>query len=334
MKRYGNLYQKMFTEDSLFEAYKRARKGKRKKKAVLDFERNLGANIKTLSESLRDGTYEIRPYKEFTIFEPKMRTIYAPAFQDVVVQHEIYSEIYPIFNASFIDQSFACRVGYGTHKAARHAYKCMIATQGLYYLKMDIRKFFYRIDREVLSGMFTKKIKDEKLVELMNLFAVYPGDVGIPIGNLLSQLYALIYLNPLDHFIKRTLKAEYYVRYADDFVIFGYSRDFCVEMFETIQEFLRDELKLELSKWSIEKVDNGVNFSGYRMWPGKKLIRRRSISNFNKAFLRNKYESLVSIMGHSQHTLSLLYFLRRLRYEKPKLLNKMPQRYLKFALGV
>lgn len=334
MKRVGNLYDKMFTEERLFDAYKKARRGKRKKRAVLEFERNLGANISALSKELKSETYQLQPYNEFTIYEPKKRIIYAPAFRDVVVQHDIYKEIYPIFNATFIDQSYACRVGYGTHKAALKAYKCILATQGLHYVQMDIRKFFYRIGRDILEGMFWRKIKDGRLIKLMRMFCHQETNVGIPIGNLLVQLYALIYLNPMDHFIKRVLGVDYYVRYADDFILFGYDKQTCKELKDTVQEYIHDNLRLELSRFTIKRVDDGINFAGYRMWPGKRLIRKRSMATFRKSFNNEKTESIVSILGHAFHTKTLMHMLHRLRYEKPLMFNRFPQKYLKLALEV
>lgn len=334
MKRHGNLFKDMFTEERLYQAYYNARKGKRKKRAVLEFERDLGHNISTLSEEVKSGTYEITQYNPFTIYEPKERTIYAPAFRDIVVQHDIYEVIYPIFNSTFIDQSYACRRGMGTHSAAWRAYKMLCHTKDSYYLKMDIKKFFYSINRDILGSMFVTKIKDRFLLKLMNRFAVYLRSVGIPIGNLLSQLYALIYLNPLDHFIKRTMKMTHYVRYADDFVIFGQTKKACKEHLHVIRDYLKTNLDLELSKWSIKKAQDGINYVGYRMWPGKRLVRKRSLSNFNKAVRKGNIEAIVSILGHAKRTNTLMHMLKTLRYNHYYLINKLPQNYLRLALEV
>jgi RNA-directed DNA polymerase len=132
----------------------------------------------------------------------------------------------------------------------------------LYTLKLDIQKFFYSINRETLKSLISKKIKDGRLVDMMMLFTLKEGSVGIPIGNLLSQIYALIYLNPLDHFVKRYMRIKHYVRYVDDFVLIGLERVQCVSAREQIIEFIRDALSLSLSKSTIQKIRKGHQFCG------------------------------------------------------------------------
>jgi len=217
MKRTGFLFEKAFTPDALLAAFHAAARHKRGKRACFEFERRLAANLDALHRELHDGSYRPRPYFSFMVYEPKPRRIFAPAFRDLVVQHAVYAVVGPIFDRGFIDQSFACRVGYGTHKAADYAQAALQACpRDGYTLKLDIRKFFYRIDRAVLRRQIERKVKDRRFVDLMMAFADHGEPVGIPIGNLLSQLYALIYLNPLDHFIKRELKCRAYLRYVDD----------------------------------------------------------------------------------------------------------------------
>lgn len=334
MKRTGNVFDSMFTTERLYSAYYKARKGKRKRQDVQIFEANLGANIVALHNEIQAGSYEVQPYKKFVIHEPKERVIYAPAFRDIVVQHDIYKEIYPVFDRSFIDQSYACRVGMGTHRAAAQAWRNLKQTVGSLYLKMDIRKFFYSIDRCVLGELFWKKIKDRRLVEMMEQFTRFEGD-GIPIGNLLSQLYALIYLNPLDHFIKRVLKCKRYVRYADDFIVFGLRcKNECHEVLSRIREYIQGNLHLELSKWSIDSARHGVNFVGYRMWPTLRLVRKHSLHRFNRAVRAGKIESVISLLGHAKHTHTLAYMLRKLRYGHANVLNQLPKQYRQMALEV
>lgn len=334
MRRVGNLFNDMFTIERLYDAYYKARKGKRKRLDVQIFEASLGSNISCLNSEILSGTYKVGSYKKFVIHEPKERIIYAPKFRDIVVQHDIYKEIYPIFNRSFIDQSYACRLEMGTHKAADQAWTYIKETVNSFYLKMDIRKFFYSIKEAVLESLFWRKLKDSRLIYLMMSFVAFEGD-GIPIGNLLSQLYALIYLNPLDHFVKRVLKCKRYVRYADDFIIFGLrNRQECLELLDNVRQYLWSNLGLKLSKWSINKAKSGVNFVGYRMWPGLRLIRKHSLHKFNKALRSNKKDSVVSILGHAKNTHTMTYMLRRLRYEYSHILNQLPKQYKQLALEV
>ncbi len=316
MKRYGNLFEKAFSMENLYQAYLDARRGKRSRRACFEFERYLGENLQNIFNALHDGTYQPDPYFEFVIIDPKRRVIHAPTFRDVVVQHAIYRTIYDIFDSSFIDQSFACRIGYGTHKAAKYARKTMQQHAGNeYILKLDVRKFFYSIDRLILCKLIKRKIKDQRLVDVMMLYAEMETPQGIPIGNLLSQIYALIYLNPLDHFIKRILKIRHYVRYVDDFMLIGMTRDKCLSLRNTIIDFLHNMLGLALSKSTIAKVQKGVNFCGYRMWRTLIVIRKYSLYKFRRAAKAGKQESINSLLGHAKNTNSLFYMLKIIREE-------------------
>lgn len=306
MKRYGNLFDQCFTIDSLYIAYKEARKKKRHKPSVIEFEKSLGTHIEGLHRALHDGSYRPEPYTKFTVWEPKERTIYAPSFKDVVVQHAIYRVIYPLYDATFINQSHGCRKEHGTHSASRYAQWAMNQCDDEeYYLQLDIRKFFYSIDRGIMSDLLERRIKDERLLEVMRMFMQMEGERGIPIGNLLSQLYALIYLNPLDHYVKREIGAELYVRYVDDFVIFGIDREEAQALRSLIERFLKQKLNLELSKVNISKIKKGMNFVGYRTWKGYRLVRKRSMYRFRKAVKTDDKEAIASMLGHAKDTASM-----------------------------
>jgi RNA-directed DNA polymerase len=327
MKRIGFLFDRAFTPDALLAAFHAAARHKRGKRACFEFERRLAENLDDLHSELRAGRYRPRAYFSFVVHEPKRRRIYAPAFRDLVVQHAIYAVAGPIFDRGFIDQSFACRVGYGTHKAADYAQAALQdSPRDSYTLKLDIRKFFYRIDRVVLRTQIERKIKDRRFVDLMMAFADHGEPVGIPIGNLLSQLYALIYLNPLDHFIKRDLCVERYCRYVDDFVLFGLSRDELLDYKRRIVGFIAG-LGLELSKWTLARVTRGINFVGYRTWGTRRFIRKRSIYNFRSAARRGVIDSVVSILGHARRTHSLQHLLRTIKERHHAVHRLLPQIY-------
>lgn len=330
MKRVGNLFDKVFSRENLYQAYLDARKGKRKKKACHRFTINLGTNLKALYDEIHAGTYHPQSYFEFTVHEPKERKIYAPAFRDIVVQHAIYRHIYPIFDRTFIDQSYACRKGGGTHRASDYTQQALAASDPeSYVLTLDVRKFFYSIPRKILCWLFTRKIKDSRVLKIMYMFVDMIGSVGIPIGNLLSQLYALICLNPVDHFIKRTLKVKKYVRYVDDMVLVGLTREQCVEYRDRIETFLQDNLRLSYSKTSIAKVKRGVNFVGYRTWAWLRLIRKYSLQKFRKSVVRNKLQSVISLIGHAKNTASLEYMFRTIISLNPLLYNRLPRSHQK-----
>lgn len=333
MKRHGHLFDKAFSRENLYEAYLDASRCKHKKRACFNFERRLARNLDMLHEKLHAGTYRPQPYYTFTVYEPKARQIYAPSFCDLVVQHAIYRVIYPIFNAGFIDQSFACRIGKGTHKAADYAQQALRDSPAVSYtIKLDIRKFFYRINRSILQTQIERKIKDRRLVSVMMLFADYGQPVGIPIGNLLSQTYALIYLNPLDHFIKRDIGAARYCRYVDDFIIFGVTRAQCLEYLDRIKSFITG-LGLELSKYTIAPVRRGINFVGYRTWATRRFIRKHSLFKFRRAANAGKLDSLASILGHARRTHSLRSLITTLWSNYHDLYICLPQVYRRCAHG-
>lgn len=328
MKRIGFLFENTFTPEALLTAFHAASRHKHGKRACFEFERRLATNLDMLHRELHDGSYKPRAYFSFMVYEPKPRRIFAPAFRDLVVQHAIYAAVGPIFDQTFIDQSFACRIGYGTHKAANYAQAALQQIpRDSYTLKLDIRKFFYRIDRAILRRQIERKIKDVRFIDLMMAFADHGEPEGIPIGNLLSQLYALIYLNPLDHYIKRELGIKHYCRYVDDFVLFGLTREFAVECQSLIVAFIKTKLKLELSKFTIAPVARGINFVGYRTWASKRFIRRHSLGNYRVALRSGKIASAVSILGHARHTHSLQHMLRFSEEHHHDHHHRLPQIY-------
>jgi retron-type reverse transcriptase len=323
-KRIGYLFEKAFTLENLYFAFMDARKGKRVKRATLKFEVNLGAELESLHNELHSGTYKPRAYSQFYVYEPKKRLINAPAFRDLVVQHAIYRTIYAIFDKTFINTSYACRKGGGTHKASNYTQREMQKYDGdLYFVKLDIRKFFYSIDRQILRKMFEKKIKDIRFVDIMCEFMEMNADKGIPIGNLLSQIYALIYLNPLDHFVKRELQVKSYVRYVDDFVLIGLTIDEAIDAQTKCEKFVQENLNLELSHWHIQKIKKGINFVGYRTWKSIKFVRKHSIYKMKRAVKKSKVESIISLIGHAKCTGTIPYY-KRLLIEF-KIFNLLPK---------
>lgn len=324
-KRHGHLFERCFAPEALYQAYLDARRGKRKTPAVQDFERDLGANLSRLHSELHDGGYQVSPYRRFVIREPKPREISAPAFRDRVVQHAIYSVVYPIFDRGFIHDSYGCRIGKGTHRAADQAQRFLRAVPAdRYTLQLDIRRFYYRIDRAILRDLLERKLKDARLLDLLLAFARMDAPLGLPIGNLLSQLYGLIYLDPFDHFVKRELRAERYVRYVDDSILFGMTRDAARDHLARIHAWLANRLHLELSRYTIAPVARGVNFVGFRTWRSIRFPRKRSLYRFSRSLRRGEVASLNAIMGHALRTATHRHFCRRIRAERPDLIPRLP----------
>ena len=266
----------------MLAANKRAKKGKRYKPGIIEFNLDLEKNLLDLGRELREKTYSPGPYREFTVYEPKERLIQAAPYKDRVL-HQWYVEefIKPYFVPQFIPNSYACIEGKGMHKAADDLQsfmrKAQISWGEFWIIKCDVRKYFQNIDREILFSIINRKIGDPDVLWLTETILGSKDEVGIPIGNYTSQYFANIYLNQLDQYVFRKLKIRYYCRYMDDFVLIVPSKEKAKEVLENIRSFLWQELGLELnSKTQIFPGSQGVNFCGYKIWVHKKRIRDTS----------------------------------------------------------
>ena len=300
MKTFSHLYEKITSLDTLFQAWDEFKKGKRKKIDVGFFERNLEDNIFQLHRELVTKTYKHASYTGFYITDPKVRHIHKAEVKDRIVHHALFKVLNPIFEPTFISDSFSCREGFGTHKGFKKlvSYARRVSknyTRDRWVLKCDIRKFFDSVDHEVLLEIIERKIEDPDLIWLMrqivksyqfppprwtsaNGCKAGPCKAGIPIGNLTSQLFANVYLNRLDQFVKHKLKAKHYVRYADDFIILHEDLGFLQDSIDKIKGFLEEELKLELhkSKTFLRKLSWGIDFVGYVALPFYQIVRTKT----------------------------------------------------------
>lgn len=328
MRRAGGLFDRAFTREDLFGAYQAASTSKRRRRACLMFGRHAGAEIDQLHAELHAETYRPRPYRAFLVREPKPRLIHAPAFRDCVVQHAAHRVVAPTLERALIDQSFACRVGFGTHRAADYAQRALQRSDPqLYLLKLDVRKFFYSVNRSILRGLLERRIKDRRMIEVLALLADHGEPNGIPIGGLLSQVFALTYLSPVDHFIKRTLQVRHYCRYVDDLLLIGLRREEAVEFRDRIAAFLRERLQLELSQAMIARVARGVNFVGYRTWADRRLVRRRALYTYRRGLRHSDLPAVASSLGHARRTHSLAHMLRYVREHHDALHLQLPAVY-------
>lgn len=294
MKTYNNIYPRIYDFANLHKAYLKARAGKRFREEVLDFSSKLEENLIQIHNELINSLYQPSPYKQFVIKEPKERLILALPFKDRVVQHAICNIIEPIFEATFIKDSYACRKNKGVLKGVKRAAKHISSvekTGGIYCLKMDIHKYFYSIDHHVIFEMIKKKIRCKKTLDLIKVIIDSSDNPGIPIGNLTSQLFANIYLSSLDHFIKEDLRVKYYLRYMDDMVIIDNSKENLARLLSEIKIFLKTKLRLELNKKTqIFPIKRGLDFLGYRQFRASRILRKsvmlksyRKIKKFMKS---------------------------------------------------
>lgn len=292
MKSYNNLFTKIYSYENLYTAFLLARKHKRSKLDVLKFEQYLKENLKQLQEELIFKTYQPGIYKTFYVYDPKTRLIMAAPFRDRVVHHALCNVIEPIFDSRFIDTSFACRVDMGVDagvdKVTEYLRETRWKFQHTYCLKCDVHHYFQSVDKDILRRLLFRRIRCKETRWLIDkVLCSTDGNKGIPVGNLTSQLFANIYLDTLDHFVKETLKARYYVRYMDDFVILADDKAALHGVQNRIEVFLHDKLQLELNnRTSIFPVSHGIDFLGYRIFRHTKLLRKRYMKRTNDKTLR------------------------------------------------
>lgn len=326
MKRSGNLWPRICNRDALVAAYHRASQGKHSHRACFEFARALGANVEQLLAELESGTYRPRPLNRFWVRDGrKPRLIEAPAFRDLVVQHAIYAAISPGLERRYITTNFACRVGKGTHRASDWLQAAMRhAPRTAWVLHVDVRKFFYSIDRQTLQAILERHIKCQRTLDLMALFALRPEPQGVPIGNLLSQTFANIYLNSLDHFCKRQLKARHYARYMDDSVLLAPDRETGLKWLEAMREHL-GLLGLEISHHNLQPMRRGVDFVGYRTWASGRFVRKSLLTAIRRDARKGALDPIISRIASALRTRSLQTIFNHLQEQHRALFDRLPQ---------
>jgi len=321
MKTYSNLYPFVYDFANLYKAYLKARKGKRYQDKVLQFAAQLEDNLFAIQAELINHTYRTGRYRRFYVHDPKTRPVAALPFKDRVVQHALCNVIEPLFEKSFIYDSYACRKFKGTHAGANRVTEFLKSAQRkwgkVYCLKADIAQYFPSVNHRILKAIIRKKIACPDTLQLIDEIIDSGGGEGrgLPIGNLTSQLWANVYLDQLDHFIKETLREKYYVRYMDDFVIIHGEKRHLWETKKRIEEYLANVLDLTFNgKTGVFPISQGVDFLGYRIWPHFRLLRKRSIKRIKRALkhFREAYHggkislervnaTVQSWLGHAKH---------------------------------
>ncbi len=291
MKIYKDIFEKIISLENLFLAWDKFKSGKQKKLNVQEFEWQLEENIFKLHRDLKYCRYKHGAYASFYIHDPKQRHIHKATVRDRILHHAVFAVLSPIFEPTFISNSFSCRIGKGTHKGIDILEKTLRQASGntfkpCFALKCDIKKFFETIDHKVLLGIIRKRIKDNDAIRLLeeivksfsSKYSMPFEQKGLPVGNLTSQLFSNIYLNELDQFIKHNLKVKNYIRYSDDFVIITKERFYLENIIVSIRSFLKEKLVLELhsKKVGIHKFHQGIDFLGYIVLPHYRLLRAKT----------------------------------------------------------
>jgi len=330
MRTYKNLYPQIYDFENLYEAYLKARRGHRYDHEVLVFTNNLDGELIQLQNELVWKTHKTGPYRRFYVHDPKTRLVAALPFRDRVLQHALCNVVEPLFERKFIFDSYACRADRVTEflrKATRFWPKP-------YCLKCDISQYFPSIRHSALLAIIRRAIACEDTIWLIREILsswTDPADLGprgLPIGNLTSQLWANVYLDQLDHFIKEALRVKFYVRYMDDFVIIDGDKAELWQLKREIEDFLDGKLGLRLNgKTVIFPISHGVDFLGYRIWPDHRLLRKRStkrikraLRHFQKLYSQEKVDfdrinaTVQSWLGHAKHADS--YRFRKKLFEE------------------
>lgn len=310
MKSFNRLYEKIVSFDNLLLAAKKARKGKKENLQTAKFHFNLENELFKLQRDLKAKEYKPGKYKTFYVYDPKKRMISASPYRDRVVHHALCNTIEPLFNQTFIFDTYANRLGKGTHKAIDR-YQ-VFSKKFRYVLKCDIRKFFPSIDHQLLKQELHRKINCRSTQWLINTiidhsnpqeehFQWFEGDnlftpidrrKGLPIGNLTSQFWGNVYLNRFDHFIKEELQVKGYIRYVDDFVLFGNDKSQLNYWKKSVEAYLANlRLLLHPNKTQIHQTKDGIPFLGFQVFPDFKFVRKQKVKRYKrymKRSLRNR----------------------------------------------
>jgi len=305
-------YNDIISTDNLLSAWCEFIIGKKSKPDVLHFSLNLIDNILQLHDDLANHTYRHGGYKSFYITDPKLRHIHKANVRDRLVCHAIYRQLYPFFAKTFIADSYSCQLDKGTHKAVAKfkRFSRQVSqnnTVTCWALKCDIKKFFESINHDVILRILGEYIADQAVIKLLavivNSFEAHPGK-GLPLGNLTSQLFVNVYMNKFDQFVKHAIKAKYYIRYADDFVILSADKKYLLQVLRLIQEFLRNELKIELhpDKFFVKTIASGVDFLGWVSFTHHSVLRTKTKKRMMNRIKRNATaQSVASYMGLLKH---------------------------------
>ncbi len=317
--------------ENLFLAWQEFRRGKRNKSDVQGFEFNLEDNLFQLHQELRNKTYQHSHYTPFCVQDPKLRRIHKACVRDRILHHAVFKILYPIFDREFIHDSYSCRIIKGTHRAVNRLEKFTRKlsknnTKNIFALKCDIRKFFGSVDQDILLKLIKKKIQDNNNTVWLIEKIIKSFPFGIPLGNVTSQLFANIYLNELDQFIKHKLKVRYYLRYCDDFVILGENKEDLIRLIRSINNFLQEKLNLSLhsDKIIIRKHHQGIDFLGYVVLPHYRVLRTKTKTRIFKKIKKKHQDLQNNFITEESFNQSLQSYFGILKYCKSyKLQNRI-----------
>lgn len=314
-------WEDVISIDNIIKSFKQCLRGKYKKEKALIVFKYLENNILELFDNLKTGNYKHSGYNFFTNYDSKKRVIATAHLIDKIVHRMLYNKLNDEFDKNYIFDSYACRCGKGAIRAIKRCQKFLRNKKLIYFLKSDIKKYFDNIDHIVLKRILVGKIKDQNILNLLNViidsYCIVPNK-GIPIGNLTSQMFANLYLNYLDKFVKHELKVKYYIRYMDDFIILTDNISDLKLYFEKIKEFLYLNLKLEISNKNtiFSKIDNGVVFLGKRIFWNKEFLLNKTKKRIRYKMNWLKIQGKLDDLMYLDVLYSYFNYVRRLNYVK------------------
>ena len=326
MKRIGNLYDTICSTENLYAAYLKAKQGKAKSYGIVLFDKNFESNMEAIQAELISGCYRTSDYSIFTIYDPKERTVYRLPFRDRIVHHAIMNVVGEIWVSTFISNTYACIKGRGINGVLVHLKRDLKDDENTRYcLKMDVKKFYPSIDHVILKTIVRKKIKDVRLLKLLD--EIIDSAPGVPIGNYLSQFLANLYLTYFDHWIKEQKQVKYYYRYADDIVILAPDKAYLHGLLTEISFYLYSELNLQLKgNYQVFPVEaRGIDFVGYVFRHTHILMRKtikvrfcRKAAKLNKKDIDAKaYKMQISPhLGWAKHCDSKHLIKKIIKYEE------------------
>lgn len=329
MKRVGNIYSKITSKDNIAKAFVNAAKGKHDRKVVKTIKSNFNYYVEEVHNMLANKTYVPSPYIILKIQDgtrKKERIIFKPKFYpDQIIHWALMQQIEPIIMKGMYDLCCASVKNRGILRASRYLKKILVSDRKntKYCLKLDIKKFYPSLDKEILKQKFRKKIKDNDVLHLLDII-IDSSEEGVPIGNYTSQWFANFYLQDLDHYIKEQLKVKYYVRYMDDMLLFHRNKKELHKIKLALEEFLaKEHLKIK-ENWQLFKLDSRpLDFIGYRFYRGRTTLRssnflriRRRIKKIYKKQKINYLDAcaVISYVGWLKHCNSHIF---KEKYLKP-----------------
>lgn len=297
-------WDQIISWDNVIESYNKTQKGSPKHKTdACEFRRDETKNLRILQDEISKGEFSHSAYKKFKVYEPKERTIFAPSYRDKILHHMIYGVLRDVYEPCFINNSYSCIRGRG-NMAAAYSIQKELRKKSDYFIKMDIAKFFPSINRNILKRIIRKKIASEKTLDLCDLVIdSSPTKRGLPLGCVTSQLFANVYLNEVDKYIKHTLRIKGYVRYADDMFVFCKCKKYAAYVLNKIRDFLKSDLDLDCprNKCYIGKCSRGVDGLGYKIYWDKIKLKSKAKNKFEKCLLKSKnINSINSWLGYAK----------------------------------